>query len=181
MHFHRPLLIYTLTIILLTIIEAAIVVTIVAIIVAIIIASTIIVATIAASTSRSSGSFNRQHSGGRVPCQICHSQNHEASDCFERMNHAFVGKNPPAKLATMCAHTIVKSSSPTWILDSGATSHITNDISAIHSNMPYHGEDKVYIGDGQGMPIYHTSTLVLKNSNCGFSIEQCSPCSSHEV
>ncbi|KAM2633067.1 hypothetical protein EV1_023726 [Malus domestica] len=120
--------------------------------------------------SRSSGGSNRQYSGGRVPCQICHSHNHEAIDCFERMNHAFAGKIPPAKLAAMCAHTTAKSTSPTWILDSGATSHITNDISAIHSPMPYHGDDKVYIGDGQGMPIHHTGTSVLKTPTAAFKL-----------
>ncbi|KAB2595796.1 hypothetical protein D8674_031246 [Pyrus ussuriensis x Pyrus communis] len=74
---------------------------------------------------------------------------HEALDCYARMNHAFAGKIPPAKLAAMCA-TTASSSQPTWLLDSGATAHVTNDISAISSPIPYSGEDKVYAGDGQG-------------------------------
>ncbi|KAB2636177.1 hypothetical protein D8674_026711 [Pyrus ussuriensis x Pyrus communis] len=73
---------------------------------------------------------------------------HEALDCYARMNHAFAGKIPPAKLAAMCA-TTASSSQPTWLLDSGATAHVTNDISAISSPIPYSGEDKVYAGDGQ--------------------------------
>lgn len=79
-------------------------------------------------------------------------------DCFERMNHAFAGKIPQAKLVAMCAHAAPKSSPSSWLNDSSATFHITNDISAFRSHMPYSGEDKVYIGDGQGMQIRYTST-----------------------
>ena len=86
------------------------------------------------------------------------------------MNHAFAGKIPPAKLAYMCAHTNIKSSAPTWLMDSGATSHITNDISAINSPTPYNGQDKVYIGDGQGMPIHHTGTTFLTTPAATFRL-----------
>ena len=77
------------------------------------------------------------------------------------MNHAFAGKIPPAKLQAMCVHTGSKSSPPTWLMDSGATSHITNDIFAIQSPVPYNGQDKVYIGDGQGIHIHHTGNSVI--------------------
>ncbi|KAB2608862.1 hypothetical protein D8674_012030 [Pyrus ussuriensis x Pyrus communis] len=87
--------------------------------------------------------------GHKTSCQICGSTSHEALDCFNRMNPEISGKFPPAKLAAMCAHYTAKSSN-SWLIDSGATSHITNDISNIQSPTPYHGEDKVYIGDGKG-------------------------------
>ena len=126
--------------------------------------------------NRNSGGFNRNsgghssgsHYGHKMPCQICHSTDHETLDCFERMNHAFASKVPPAKLAAMCAHTNSKSSAPTWLMDYGATSHITNDLSAIQSSVPYNGQDKVYIGDGQGMQIHHTGTTVLNTHAAHF-------------
>ncbi|KAB2602612.1 hypothetical protein D8674_003617 [Pyrus ussuriensis x Pyrus communis] len=118
--------------------------------------------------NRNSGGFNRS-SGHRSPCQICNSSDHEALDCYARMNHAFAGKIPPAKLAAMCA-TTASSSQPTWLLDSGATAHVTNDISAISSPIPYSGEDKVYAGDGQGMPIHHTGSSILQTPHAAFRL-----------
>ena len=128
--------------------------------------------------NRNSGGFNRNsgghssgsHSGPKMPCQIYHSTDHEALDCFERMNHAFGGKIPHAKLAVMCAHTNSKSSAHTWLMDSGATSHITNDLSVIQSPVPYNGQDKVYIGDGQGMQIHHNGTTVLNTPASHFRL-----------
>ena len=118
----------------------------------------------------SGGHSSGSHSSHKMPCQICHSTDHEALDCFERMNHAFAGKVPPAKLAAMCAHTNSKSYAPTWLMDSGATSHITNDLSAIQSPVPYNGQDKVYIGDGQGIQIHHTGTTVLNTPAAHFHL-----------
>lgn len=54
---------------------------------------------------------------------------------------------------------------PSWILDFGATSHITNDISNIPSPT---GEDKVYIGDGKGLSIHHTSSSSLNATHTSF-------------
>ncbi|KAB2636404.1 hypothetical protein D8674_026938 [Pyrus ussuriensis x Pyrus communis] len=119
--------------------------------------------------NRNSGGFNRT-SGNRSPCQICNSFDHEALDCYARMNHAFTGKIPPAKLAAICANT-ASSSQPTWLLDSRATAHVTNDISAISSPIPYFGEDKVYAGDGQGMPIHHTSSSILQTPHAAFRLD----------
>ncbi|KAM1537481.1 hypothetical protein ACFX10_002493 [Malus domestica] len=118
--------------------------------------------------NRNSGGFPRS-SGTRSPCQICNSFDHEALDCYARMNHAFAGKIPPAKLAAMCAST-ASSSQPTWLLDSGATAHVTNDISAITFPIPYSGEDKVYAGDGQGMPIQHTCSSILQTPHAAFRL-----------
>ena len=78
--------------------------------------------------------FNRNASlsGHKNPCQICGSTSHDALDCFDRMNPEISGKFPPAKLAAMCAHYSGKTPH-SWLIDSGATSHITNDISNIQS------------------------------------------------
>ncbi|KAB2628692.1 hypothetical protein D8674_033487 [Pyrus ussuriensis x Pyrus communis] len=122
------------------------------------------------------GGFNRNthtnsgsYFGGKTSCQICHSLDHEAIDCYERMNYAYAGKIPLAKLAAMCVHTNSKTSPP-WLIDSGATSHITNDIAALHSPVPYSGEEKVYIGDGQGMSIHHSGTSLLKTPSATFRL-----------
>lgn len=108
-------------------------------------------------------------SSNRAPCQICGSTSHEAIDCYDRMNPDFSGKIPPAKLAAMCAHYTSKPS-PSWLLDSGATTHITNDIANISSPTPYTGEDKVYVGDGNGLSIHHIGSSSLHSPHAKFHL-----------
>ncbi|KAH0748089.1 hypothetical protein KY290_027321 [Solanum tuberosum] len=43
-----------------------------------------------------------------------------------------------------------------WYPDSGATHHITPDLSNLHHVEDYKGMDQVHIGKGQGLPIHHT-------------------------
>ncbi|KAB2625768.1 hypothetical protein D8674_017428 [Pyrus ussuriensis x Pyrus communis] len=74
---------------------------------------------------------------------------HQAIDCSNRMNPNFQGRIPPAKLA-MCANNSTYSSPP-WLIDSGASSHIINNIQNLQNLQPYTGPDKVYIGDGQAL------------------------------
>lgn len=82
------------------------------------------------------------------------------------MNLDIFRKVPPTKLAAMYTHYESKIT-PSWILDSGATSHITNDISNIPSPT---GEDKIYIGDGKGLSIHHTSFSSLNTTHTSFKL-----------
>lgn len=85
------------------------------------------------------------------------------------MNPDIFGRIPIAKLAAMCAHYNSKPS-PSWLIDSEATSHITNDIANINSPTPYIGEDKVYVGDSKGLSIHHTSSYSLHTSHAAFKL-----------
>ncbi|KAM1729479.1 hypothetical protein FF2_019593 [Malus domestica] len=69
----------------------------------------------------------------------------------------------------MCARYSTKHSS-SWLIDSGATSHITNDISTINSHTPYTGEEKVYIGDGKGLSITHVGSFTLHTPTASFKL-----------
>lgn len=48
-----------------------------------------------------------------------------------------------------------------WLLDSGATHHMTSDLHNLAIHQPYNGEDAVLVGDGSGIPITHTGSLSL--------------------
>lgn len=48
-----------------------------------------------------------------------------------------------------------------WILDSGATHHITYNLNQLHLTQPYHGTDHIAIGDGNTVPIVQTGKYVL--------------------
>jgi hypothetical protein len=50
--------------------------------------------------SQNSQSWNQSPSS-RPICQICYKPGHTAIDCYQRMNFAYQGRHPPAKLAAM--------------------------------------------------------------------------------
>jgi hypothetical protein len=77
--------------------------------------------------SPSSQSWNTNQ-GSRPTCQICYKLGHTAIDCYQRMNYAFQGRHPPAKLAAMATATPPEPHQTTWISDTGATNHFTPDL-----------------------------------------------------
>ncbi|KAM1449827.1 hypothetical protein ACFX2I_037142 [Malus domestica] len=65
-------------------------------------------------------------------CQICRRNGHSAIDCYNRMNTSYEGRVPSARLTALAAQStrVPQSAShapTTWLLDSGANTHITND------------------------------------------------------
>lgn len=60
--------------------------------------------------------------------------------------------------------------SPTWLLDSGASHHVTSDLSNLSLHAPYNGSDDIMIGDGTGLLITHTGSISLHSFNAHFSL-----------
>ncbi|KAI3728695.1 hypothetical protein L6452_17336 [Arctium lappa] len=52
--------------------------------------------------------------------------------------------------------TIGTPNNSSWILDSGASHHVTNDINNLSLHAPYDGSDELIIGDGSSLPISNT-------------------------
>ena len=48
-----------------------------------------------------------------------------------------------------------------WLIDSGATHHITSDLNNLALHQPYNGGDDVLIADGSSLPISHTGSSIL--------------------
>lgn len=117
------------------------------------------------------GNFHKQSSmtsgDSRPSCQICQKRGHTAVDCFDRMNYAFSGRIPPQQLQAMLAdrystsNTNSSSTQSSWVADTGATSHITNELQNLNITTDYNGSDKVFVGDGTGLPIKHIGSSVL--------------------
>ncbi|KAA8532888.1 hypothetical protein F0562_032995 [Nyssa sinensis] len=83
--------------------------------------------------------------------------NHTAADCYHRLNPTYQAKFPSPQLAAMAASFgSNQNTSNIWLTDSGATNHITNDISNLRISEDYTGEDSVSIGNGKGLQISHT-------------------------
>ncbi|KAM2607610.1 hypothetical protein TB2_036145 [Malus domestica] len=105
------------------------------------------------------------NSGRRISCQICKQFDHEAVDCPHRLNPNYGTKSQMA----LCAST--SSPAPTWLLDSGASSHMTNSYANLQNPESYNGPEQVYIGDGKGLPILHSGSSTLSTSSHNFDLK----------
>lgn len=86
------------------------------------------------------------------------------------MSTKFASRVPPAKLVVLAAqqqhHT-----SPIWIVDTGATHHVTPDINNLSYYSKYEGPDSIHVGNGEGLPIANTGSTFLTTSNHSFSLQ----------
>ncbi|KAJ4744982.1 Copia-like polyprotein/retrotransposon [Rhynchospora pubera] len=100
------------------------------------------------------GSQNKQNNQqSQSLCQICKKPGHSAKNCrFRYAEDANYRPNSSTYQAYMAQPSSVPSSSD-WILDSGATHHVTNDINNFSSFFNYNGGDNLQIGDGSGLNI----------------------------
>ena len=62
------------------------------------------------------------------------------------------------------------SNNPPWLLDSGASHHVTTDLSNLSLHTPYTGYDDIMIGDGTSLPISHTGSTSLKTPSTTFTL-----------
>lgn len=111
-------------------------------------------------------------------CQICGIQGHTAKRC---PSFRLVPNQPPLlpnvpqpNTATSWqprAHFAANTASNTsWLLDSGASHHVTSDLSNLSLHAPYIGTDDIMIGDGSGLPITHTGSTSLKTPQTTFHL-----------
>ncbi|KAL6556414.1 hypothetical protein OROGR_005702 [Orobanche gracilis] len=138
-----------------------------------------------------SGQFSVQpnsHNGTRKPflgrCQWCNVKGHILSQChtFKRQHPGV----PPPPRASMSypgqaqANTAVVAHSQTdFLVDRGATHHVTNDLDNLALHHPYNGPDSLFMGNGTGLNISHSGTLLLN----GFSLSNvlCVPAMKQKV
>ncbi|KAK1645128.1 hypothetical protein QYE76_062933 [Lolium multiflorum] len=76
----------------------------------------------------------------RPRCQICKNSGHEAPDCRQRFNQDYCSGNPRSGNS---ASTSSNTDSGHWVMDSGATDHLTSDLERLHVRAPYGGKDQV--------------------------------------
>uniref|UniRef100_A0A2N9G5P5 Integrase catalytic domain-containing protein n=1 Tax=Fagus sylvatica TaxID=28930 RepID=A0A2N9G5P5_FAGSY len=132
----------------------------------------------ASNPSGFSQSYNPSGTSQRPQCQICGKTGHLALDCFHRMNFAYQGRQPPAKLAAIASTTMSSainapySNQSSWISDTGATDHFTPNISHIPDCHDYKGTDQVIVGNGQSLPITHTGNSQLYASSHLFKLRK---------
>lgn len=112
----------------------------------------------------------------RVQCQLCDKFGHTARVCRSRShNHMETRANFVSKSSTF---------SPTpWILDTGASHHVTTEPHGLHQNEDYTGTEEIAMGDGTMIPITHTGSTHLHASNSTFHLSNtlCAPAIKHKL
>jgi hypothetical protein len=111
------------------------------------------------SPAYSSGQQSSSPQMKQIVCQFCDKPNHTAKVCYKL--HGYPSKPRPAGPAAHHARYSPHPTAADWIVDSGATHHITNDLDQLHLTTPYNGSDQITIGDGTALPISHTGKIVF--------------------
>jgi hypothetical protein len=88
------------------------------------------------------------------------------------MDFAYQGKNPPTKLAAMANASNLQHTQnfETWLTDTGASDHITANVSNLNTPTPYQGSDQVTVGNGQSLPIQSIGNAQLHTSYHQFQL-----------
>lgn len=109
-------------------------------------------------------------------CQICGIQGHTAKRCQSyqiipispghQTTNSNTGSSNSWKPQAQYASNITSFHQP-WLLDTGASHHITTDLANLSLHQPYTGNDDVMIGDGTGHQITHTGPTDGRNTHGG--------------
>nr|GMD24035.1 Retrovirus-related Pol polyprotein from transposon RE1 [Ipomoea batatas] len=108
-------------------------------------------------------------------CQWCNVQGHVLFHCSifrgQYPNVQFPPRPTRKQEIKPQAHVAATSSvAPSWLLDNGASHHVTIDLSNLALYTPYDGTDEVMIGNGSGLPISHIGFISLPFTSKSFSL-----------
>ncbi|KAI0526782.1 hypothetical protein KFK09_002373 [Dendrobium nobile] len=109
----------------------------------------------------------------RPTYQICEKSGHVAMNCWHRFNAEY-NANPSVAAPKALLNSNVPNTSNEWILDSGASSHLTPDASNLQFPTAYTGSDTISTANGNSLPIQHTGQGILplpestRIENCEF-------------
>ena len=87
------------------------------------------------------------------------------------MDFAYQGRHPPAKLAAMASTSNGSQGGDTWLTDTGATDHLTANLTNLQTPAPYQGTEQVSVGNGQSIPINHIGNGQLSTKHYNFRLK----------
>lgn len=85
-------------------------------------------------------------------CQICSRPYHSAINCWNIFDFSYQSEETPQALAALSLNDTVDD---TFYVDSGATSHMTNNAGKLLNPKIYEGPDTIYVGNGNELSISH--------------------------
>ncbi|KAI0491471.1 hypothetical protein KFK09_025731 [Dendrobium nobile] len=95
----------------------------------------------------------------RPTCQICSKIGHTANNCWHCCNLSYA---PPMSAAPRALLAQPNPTAPqTWVLDSGASSHMTSNGTNIQFPSSYQGQDLVSVANGTTIPIQNYGQGIL--------------------
>ncbi|KAI0523253.1 hypothetical protein KFK09_005647 [Dendrobium nobile] len=105
----------------------------------------------------------------RPQCQICRKMGHSVINCWHQCNLSYA---PPTNPRALTAQQQQAATSD-WILDSGASSHLTADVNNLQQSAPYNGLDSISIANGSNLSIQNSgqSLLPLPDSNSKLNLK----------
>ncbi|XP_019244363.1 PREDICTED: uncharacterized protein LOC109224230 [Nicotiana attenuata] len=108
------------------------------------------------NTNRGRGRSNRGRGGrgGRF-----NSRNYSTNSKTWQSNDQ--QQNQATNPASYLSHSTPNAPSQQWFPDTGATHHITPDLTLFYQIEDYKGPDQVHVGNGNGIPIHHTGNAIL--------------------
>ncbi|KAI0488584.1 hypothetical protein KFK09_028422 [Dendrobium nobile] len=89
----------------------------------------------------------------RPICQICNKIGHSALNCWHHNNPKFTPTNPRSLSALLAQPN--SAIHQDWLVDSGASNHLTPDLSNIQNPSSYLGQDSVSVANGSQLPVLH--------------------------
>lgn len=103
-------------------------------------------------------------------CQICDKPYHSARNCHNRLNtedypptnrRSADRQRQPGKKQAFTAYTSPSAITDPWVVDSGASNHVTADLGGLDLSSDYVGSDNLIVGNAESLPITHTGTYTL--------------------
>ncbi|WVZ23101.1 hypothetical protein V8G54_001645 [Vigna mungo] len=101
-------------------------------------------------------------------CQWCNVKGHVLSQCHtfkqQRPGVPMPPRSSSANPRQVQVHTATAGTSQNnFLVDSGVTHHVTNDLDNLALHHPYTGPDSLFMGNGSGLNITHFGTLLLND------------------
>ncbi|GAA0149587.1 hypothetical protein LIER_08725 [Lithospermum erythrorhizon] len=100
-----------------------------------------------------------------IQCQLCGQRDHLATACPQHLQFT---SSPSVN--SVGYYRVPSSGSSPWYPDTGATNHVTPNLSQLQFHDPYYGPDSVRVADGSGLSIKHVGTAKFISNSSNFQL-----------